>query len=187
MKTALIPVFIVLGTLSVFSQGFKSGKINAGQWDTNVPLILKSDDGRDQIKVATKSKKQRRSSKNIKQLEINGTSYQLIESCGRINILDSKGNILLKTNRDRTEIFLGTNERYTRKRVRGNTGVFEYVDDAKRVVVSGQLKGGIIELKNHSRSTRDPLMALCLEELLQHAYDRYLNAIMTSSFLAQTD
>ena len=186
MKTTLIPIFILISSISVFSQGFKSGKIDASHWDTDVVLTLKSETNTDEIKIVTKGKKLRRSSKEIKHLKINENSYQLIESCGSINILNAKGESLLKTNHDRSEIYLQNNERFTRKKVKGNSGAFEYVNDNQQVIVSGQVKGGIIELRNHSGQIKDALIALCLEELLQHAYDRYLNAIMTSSFLAQS-
>jgi len=185
MKTALIPILILLGSISVFAQGYTSGKINASQWDTDVVLTLKSDNSPDEIKIVTKSKKLRRSSKKVKHLKINENSYQLIESCGSINILNDKGQTLLKTNQDRSEIFLPNNEKITRKKVKGNSGAFEYVNGNQQVIVSGQVKGGVIQLKNHSGQSKDALIALCLEGLLQHAYDRYLNAIMTSSFLAQ--
>ncbi|PHN07513.1 hypothetical protein [Flavilitoribacter nigricans] len=185
MKTALIPLLILLGSYTTFGQGFSSGKINASQWDTDVVITLKSDNGPDEIRIATKGKKTRRSYQKVKNLKINENSYQLIESCGSINILNEKGETLLKTNQDRSEIFLMNHEKFTRKKAKGNSGVFEYVNGNQQVIVSGQVKGGVIQLKNHSGEVRDALIALCLEELLQHAYDRYLNAIMTSSFLAQ--
>lgn len=184
MKTTLIPIFVLLVNYSAFSQEFKSGKIDASQWDTDVVLTLKSEQN-NEIKIVTKGKKIRRSSQKVKHLKINENSYQLIESCGSINILNAKGESLLKTNQDRSEIFLPNNEHYIRKRLKGSSGTFEYVNEAQQVIVSGQVKGGVIQLMNHSKEIKDALVALCLEELLQHAYDRYLNAIMTSSFLAQ--
>lgn len=187
MKTVLIPAFLIFTTITAFSQEFKSGKIDASQWGTNVVLTLKSEDsGHQEIKIVTKGKKVRRTTQKVKHLKINENSYQLIETCGSINVLNAKGETLLKTNRDRSEIFLLNNERVTRKRTRGSNGAFEYVNDNQQVIVSGQLKGGVIELQNHSSEIKDALIALCLEELLQHAYDRYMNAIMISSFLAQS-
>lgn len=187
MKTALIPILILLGSISLFSQEFRSGKIDASHWNTDVVLSLKSGTNNKEIKIVTKGKKLRRSSKKVKHLKINENSYQLIESCGTINILNEKGETLLKTNQDRSEILLQGNERISRRKLKGNSGAFEYVDGKQQVIVSGQVKGGVIELKNHdAHQVKDALIALCLEELLQHAYDRYLNAIMTSSFLAQS-
>lgn len=184
MKTVLIPVFVFAFTISVFSQGFKSGKIDASQWDTNNVLTLKSESkDSDEIQIVTKSKKVRRTSKNIKHLKVNDQSYQLIESCGSINIVNDQGETVLKTNRDRSEVYLKDNQRFTRQRVKGNNGAFEYVNEKQEVIVSGQVKNGIIEIQNHSTEIKDALVALCLEELLKHAYDRYLNAIRTSSFL----
>lgn len=184
MKTALIPVFILVFAISVFSQGFKSGKIDASQWDTNNVLTLKSESkDSDEIQIVTKSKKLRRTSKKVKHLKINNQSYRMIESCGSINIVNEQGATILKTNRDRSEVFLKDDQRFTRKRIKGNNGAFEYVNDQQEVIVSGQVKNGVIEIQNHSAEIKEALVALCLEELLQHAYDRYLNAIRTSSFL----
>lgn len=187
MKKTVLLLFPMLAALMVYGQAFKSDKIDPAQWDPNLQLNLKTEQGQQEIRINPLGKKVKRSQKQVKYLKVNGESYQMVETCGVINILNSKGEVLLKTNRDRSEIALSQNRQITRRMLKGNKGLIEYLDNNNKVIVSGQLNGGVIELTNYSTEEQHALLALCLEELLQQAYDRYLHAMMISSFLAQTD
>ena len=168
MKKTLVLLFVLSSCTLLFSQEFTGQKVRHAQWQTNEVLTYSSSEGADQIQMVAVGKKVRRSKDRITHFKINDSSYQLVRHWGVINILDANGNLVLKTDADREEIFSANNERFFKQ---GNRRKIQYLDDKGQVVVSGVSKNRNIVLKKHIDTADHLLLALCLKELLLFEYE----------------
>ena len=169
MKKTLVLLLTLFSTHLVYSQEFIGQKIKYDQWATNEVLTFSTFDGVQEIQMVALPKKVKKNKKKIRHLKINGDKYQLVAASGAINLLNADGKVLLKTNPDRTELFIEGKHKYVKAR---KQNAISYLDESGKIAVKGQLREGIIRVKNYQEQLNAPLLAICLEELLQIKLER---------------
>ena len=177
MKKTLLLIALTMTYCTLYSQTLKSEKLRAGQWKKNTMLTIASADGKQQIQLAAKGKKIKKTPKKVKPLVINGDTCQLIQTAGVIHILGTDGSTLLQTNKNRKAVFGPFDRTYSRETKRSKREI-RYLDNEGNVILFGKLRRRIIEINAYEDSPF--LIALCMEELIQKAQEDYNDATDTS-------
>ena len=90
-----------------------SDRLRVGQWQASNVLICENEN--QEIKITALSRKDKETKWRLNPVSINKKPYKLISYLGVLNLVGNNGDVLVKTTKDRSKIYLNSTEEYSRK------------------------------------------------------------------------
>ncbi len=171
---------------STHAQQLTSEELRPGRWHQRTVLACADDNGEPAIRMMARSKKVKGTSIREKQLKIWGERYWLRKSSnGVYNLVNSDGEVALKTSKDRNLAYFQGQE-YSRKKIKQrvlNYPAYEYYDERGQLVVKARVDRGIIRLKKYVDDEVAPLlMAACFEDLVTRVHTRFQAGLFVGTY-----
>lgn len=171
MKFYILSFVFLLTSAHLSAQDSKGQIERAEHWSKKTVFNAGGEEIEFQLGARYKRDNDRKAWK--KSLVINDSSYDMIKKDGAINIVDQYGNTVLKTDTYRSVFYTANNQIFKRGKLNRFTQVYEIVNAAGEVVVSGKIDRKEIDIRIHQPllSFKNLLAAMCFEELLQMRRD----------------
>jgi len=147
-------------------QSYTNKDLKSLEWKkNNMVLALTDERSKDQIKILANKVLLKPNNIKCVPVKIKGTNFQVAIGKGVTHLLNEEGEPVAMTNQGRSKIFYDQ-KIYTRKSKRFQNAI-RYYNSEGQLVIEGLEWEGTISIKNFSGVKNNPLLAMCLEEMIR--------------------